>query len=64
MKPDELTREQAAAHLGVSKRTLEKWAEKRIGPDYRRRGRRTFYKLQDLDAWSDAYQLCSMQSGL
>ena len=58
--PGELNREEAAKYLGVSKRTLDKWAEKRIGPDYRRRGRRTFYKVEDLDAWSDSFQLHQM----
>lgn len=56
----ELTREEAASYLGVSKRTLDKWAEKRVGPDYRRRGRRTFYQKVDLDLWSDSFQLQKM----
>jgi excisionase family DNA binding protein len=54
--PGELTREEAAEYLGVTKRTMDKWANLRMGPNYRRRGRRTFYKLEDLDAWSDTYQ--------
>jgi len=62
MSPENLTREEAASYLGVSKRTLDKWAEKKVGPDYRRRGRRVFYKQSDLDAWSDDHQLKQMSN--
>ena len=60
MKQDELTRDEAARYLGVSKRTLEKWVETGTGPSYRRRGRRAFYTIADLDAWSDRHQLRRM----
>ena len=62
MLPGELSREEAATYLGVSKRTLEKWVEKKVGPDYRRRGRRVFYKQSDLDAWSNDHQLKQMSN--
>lgn len=56
----ELSRDEAADHLGVSKRTLEAWAARRVGPDYRIRGRRAFYQIADLDAWSERHQLRRM----
>lgn len=56
----ELTRTEAAKYLGVSPRTLDYWATKRTGPDYRKRGRNTFYRIPDLDRWSDKHQLRHM----
>jgi len=58
----ELNRTEAAEYLGVSPRTLDYWASKRMGPDFRRRGRRAFYDKSDLDRWSDKHQLRKMQT--
>jgi DNA-binding transcriptional MerR regulator len=58
--PLELTRTEAAKYLGVSPRTLDYWATKQIGPNYRRRGRKCFYRQSDLDTWSDQHQLHRM----
>jgi hypothetical protein len=44
----------AAAHLGISSRTLEKWRLTGDGPPYIKLGRRVVYDLQDLDAWAVA----------
>lgn len=42
----------AAAYLGLSPRTLEKWRVLGDGPPYSRLGgRRVVYYLADLDAW-------------
>lgn len=45
--------ERAAAYLGVSPRTLEKWRRQGHGPRYVRLGSRLVAYLQrDLDAWA------------
>ncbi len=49
-----LTCDEAAAHLKLSPRTLEKLRTIGGGPRFRKFGRRVMYALQDLDAWSDA----------
>lgn len=54
-----LNREDAAAYLGCQPSTLAKWAARKTGPTYYRRGRRTGYLIEDLDAWRDAHQLRS-----
>lgn len=60
--PKELTRTEAAEFLGVSPRTLDDWATKKKGPDYRRRGRKSYYTEDDLRVWSDHHQLRRMLS--
>ena len=45
---------QAAAYLGLSRRSLEKWRLNGSGPTFRRFGRRRLYHLADLDAWAAA----------
>jgi excisionase family DNA binding protein len=47
-----LTTAQAAAYIGLSKRTLEKMRGHGRGPFYRRHGRFVRYHIDDLDAWS------------
>jgi hypothetical protein len=44
----------AAAHLGLSARTLEKWRTQGRGPRYSRPGRRVVYRVADLDAYLEA----------
>lgn len=56
----ELNRTKAAEYLGVSPRTLDRWAAGQIGPDYRIRGRYALYQIVDLDRWSDQHQLRKM----
>ena len=41
----------AAAYLHVSVRTLENWRRDKIGPRFRKVGRRVFYQFADLDAY-------------
>ncbi len=49
-----LTNDEAAAHLRLSPRTLEKLRVIGGGPRFRKFGRRVMYALSDLDAWADA----------
>jgi hypothetical protein len=43
----------ASTYLGVSKSYLDKLRCNGGGPKFHRHGRRIFYKVEDLDAWSD-----------
>lgn len=43
----------AAVHLGLSPRTLEKHRCYGTGPIYRKLGGRIVYALSDLDAWAE-----------
>lgn len=43
---------QAAHHLGMSPRKLEKMRGNGTGPRFRRHGRLVFYHIDDLAAWS------------
>ncbi|MGQ0701159.1 helix-turn-helix transcriptional regulator [Panacagrimonas sp.] len=49
-----LTNDEAAAHLRLSPRTLEKQRVIGGGPRFRKFGRRVMYAVADLDAWADA----------
>ena len=44
----------AAAFLGLSKRTLQKMRVKGGGPEFRKFGYAVRYKLDDIEAWADA----------
>jgi excisionase family DNA binding protein len=46
-----LTTEQAAAHLGLGKHTLEIWRMKGQGPAFRKLGRLVRYSAGDLEAF-------------
>ena len=48
-----LTVMEAANYLRLSKSFLDKLRCNGGGPKYHRHGRRIFYKVEDLDAWSD-----------
>lgn len=52
--PRYLTNDEAATHLRLSPRTLEKLRVIGGGPRFRKFGRRVMYALSDLDAWADA----------
>ena len=43
----------AAVHLGLSPRTLEKHRCYGTGPAFRKLGGRVVYAISDLDAWAD-----------
>jgi len=44
----------AAAFLGVSPRTLERWRWEGVGPRHRKHGARCLYSRDDLLSWSAA----------
>ena len=52
------SRPEAADYLGVSVSTMARWAHQRIGPAYKRAGRKTRYLQSDLDAFleQDAFE--------
>jgi hypothetical protein len=49
-----LTQSQAAAHLNLSPRTLEKYRVIGGGPKFRKFGTRVRYTLRDLNEWAAA----------
>jgi hypothetical protein len=51
--PHYVTTPDAAVHLGLSPRTLEKHRCFGTGPVFRKLGGRIVYALADLDAWAD-----------
>lgn len=51
--PRYLTTPDAAVHLGLSARTLEKHRCYGTGPEYRKLGGRVVYAIADLDAWAE-----------
>lgn len=52
VRPRYLKTPDAATHLGLSPRTLEKHRCYGTGPVYRRLGGRIVYAIDDLDAWA------------
>jgi len=48
-----LTNDEAAEHLRLSPRTLEKQRVIGGGPKFRKFGRRVMYAIADLEAWAD-----------
>ncbi|MBN8947458.1 MAG: helix-turn-helix domain-containing protein [Rhodanobacter sp.] len=52
--PRYLTNDEAADHLRLSPRTMEKRRVIGDGPRFRKFGRRVMYAVADLDAWADA----------
>jgi hypothetical protein len=52
VRPQYLKTPDAATHLGLSPRTLEKHRCYGTGPVYRRLGGRIVYAIADLDAWA------------
>lgn len=51
MSEQTLTTHQAAAYLGLSPNTLERWRWSGKGPSYRKLGRAVRYTREDLDAY-------------
>jgi len=49
-----LTTTQAAEHLNLSRKTLEKWRLDHRGPAYCKFGNKVLYRLEDLMEWADA----------
>ncbi len=52
--PTRMNGQQAAAHLGLSKSTLDKMRVEGRGPRYLKVGSRVFYRQSDLDAYLEA----------
>lgn len=48
---DRLTPVQAAAHIGISRTTLDRLKDRREGPEYIQIGRRTFYEPAKIAEW-------------
>ena len=46
-----MSREEAAVYLGVSVSTMARWAHQKVGPAYKRAGRKTRYSVTDLDSF-------------
>ena len=53
IRPRYLRTPDAAVHLGLSARTLEKHRCFGTGPVYRKLGGRIVYGIDDLDAWAE-----------
>ena len=53
IRPRYLRTPDAAVHLGLSPRTLEKHRCFGTGPVYRKLGGRIVYHLDDLDSWAE-----------
>jgi hypothetical protein len=53
-EPDLLTTTEAAPHVRLSPRTLEKYRVLGGGPKYKKLGARVFYAQVDLKAWLDS----------
>ena len=53
LPPRFLRTPEAARHLGLSGRTLEKHRTYGTGPAYRKLGGRVVYSVDDLQAWAD-----------
>ncbi len=51
---DVLDEKQAAAYIDQKPGTLRQWRTNSKGPAYHKKGRRVFYKKNDLDAWMNA----------
>lgn len=46
-----MTRQEVAEFLGIEPKTLAKWASLGQGPTYRRVGKYSRYRLEDVLAW-------------
>ena len=53
---DYYTKEELAAALGVSERTLDRWHNQRMGPLRTRLGSRILYKKATVAAWIEAQE--------
>lgn len=53
IRPGYLRTPDAAVHLGLSPRTLEKHRCYGTGPAYHKLGGRIVYRLEDLDRWAE-----------
>jgi hypothetical protein len=58
--PRLLSQEQAAQYIGVKPPTLAGWRHVSRGPVYRKVGRTTFYRIEDIETWLDAQRVVPM----
>lgn len=58
-----MRRDEVASLLGVSRRTLEDWARRGVGPAFRRVGREALYLRSDVDAWFVAQPVFGSSDG-
>ena len=54
-----LTQAEAADHLRISPRTLERYRVAGNGPRFVKAGRRVIYRRGDLEAWTEAHTFTS-----
>ncbi|MDX2205815.1 MAG: helix-turn-helix domain-containing protein [Hyphomicrobiaceae bacterium] len=58
-QPVWLTTDEAAAHIGAARKTLEAWRRVGGGPRYALAGRRRMYRVDWLDAWLESRSVTS-----
>ena len=51
--PKRLRTPEAASHVGLASKTLEKWRVTGDGPPFIKLGRAVVYDVRDLDEWLD-----------
>ena len=61
--PGYLTKEGAAAFLGKSGATLDRWHRLRVGPPRTKIGSSTFYREAALNAWLVAQEQACLRTG-
>jgi len=59
MKQTLMNRRETSRYLGLSSRTLEKWAVTGEGPHFIKMGSRTAYALDDINDWLAANRYTS-----
>ena len=54
---DYLDSEAASKYIGVSRRAVESWRQRGIGPPYHKVGRLVRYTASDIDAWLESVRV-------
>lgn len=49
-----LTEHEAAGHLRISIRSMQRWRQEGVGPRFHKAGRRVLYTVEDLENWLGA----------
>jgi predicted site-specific integrase-resolvase len=49
-----LTEHEAASHLRISIRSMQRWRQEGVGPRFHKAGRRVLYTAEDLESWLGA----------
>lgn len=58
-----MTSKETAVYVGASESTLRYWRACDEGPRSYRIGRRTFYDIEDVDAWIEAQKAATSRGG-